>query len=252
MLHTFFFSPSGTTKKTVEILSDALGMETSHHDLTIKPENFTISSHKDMVLIAAPVYAGRIPPLAANRLTHVKGNGQKAIVTVVYGNRDYDDALLELCDIAEKQGFELLSAGAFIGEHCIFPSVATGRPDSEDTNDIQEYAEQLIRLISFDSKLELNNVKGNRPYKKISGVPLHPKVDKKLCDKCGKCARECPTVAIPVKNPQKTDGSKCITCCRCIKVCPNNARKLGGLLYKIAGRKFIKENTRRLDPEWYT
>lgn len=251
MLQTFYFSPSGTTKATVEILSDSLGMETTHHDVTVKSDRFNPNSADDILLIAAPVYAGRIPPLATERLSLVEGNGQKAVVIVVYGNRDYDDALIELCDLAEKQGFEVVAAGAFIGEHCIFPRVATARPDADDRSKIQEFAGMVKKAMASGVKLDLMKVKGNRPYKKIAGVPLHPKVDKKLCNSCGTCARECPTGAIPKDNPKTTDGSKCITCCRCIQVCPQDARSLGGLIYKLAGWKFVKDNTRRREAEWF-
>lgn len=251
MLETFYFSPAGTTKAIVDILSDALGMETSHHDLTVKPAHPDIKTSGDLVIFAAPVYAGRIPPLAAQRLAGVKGNGQKAVAIVVYGNRDYDDALLELCDIAVQQGFEVVAAGAFIGEHCIFTRVATSRPDPDDRIRIQEFARKVKETLATDIRLDLKKVKGNRPYKKIAGVPLHPKVDKKLCNGCGTCVRECPAGAIPMDNPRATDGSKCITCCRCIQYCPQNARSLGGLLYKMAGWKFVKDNARRKDAEWY-
>ena len=39
-----------------------------------------------------------------------------AVLVVVYGNRAYDDALLELSDIATGAGFVPLAAGAFVGE----------------------------------------------------------------------------------------------------------------------------------------
>lgn len=86
------------------------------------------------ILLIAPVYAGRIPEMAAKLFSQIDGHGMKAIVAVVYGNRDYDDALLELADIAIADGFEVIGAGAFIAQHCIFPKVANGRPDSSDND----------------------------------------------------------------------------------------------------------------------
>ena len=67
----------------------------------------------------------------------------------------------------------------------------------------------------------------------------------------GTCAGQCPVQAIDPENPRVTDGSKCIACCRCINVCPQKARRFGGVLYKMAGWKFVRDNARRLEPEWF-
>ncbi|MDE6454018.1 MAG: 4Fe-4S binding protein [Muribaculaceae bacterium] len=82
-------------------------------------------------------------------------------------------------------------------------------------------------------------------------MPLHPRVDERKCNSCGACAALCPTGAINPQNPHSTDGTKCITCCRCIGTCPQDARSLGGLLYRVAGWKFVRDNSRRLEPEWF-
>lgn len=251
MLRSIIFSPSGTTEEIVKIFSKKLDVAERVHNVTVEPTDIDIESLEDIVLLAAPVYAGRIPSIAAERFLSVKGNGQKAIVMVVYGNRDYDDALLELCDIARRQGFDVVAAGAFIGDHCIFPKVATNRPDADDELKIEEFARIVKDAIQGDNRLCFDKVKGNRPYKKPVGVPLHPKSDSDKCTLCGTCAAECPAGAIPKENPKLTDSFICITCCRCIHVCPKDARKLGGFLYKVAGWKFVKDNTRRLEPEWF-
>lgn len=153
MQHIVYFSPSGTTKATAQTIAIEFPDEYAVHDITVKGDAISIEPQNDMVLLAAPVYAGRIPPLAAERFSLVKGNGQKAIVVVVYGNRDYDDALLELCDIATKQGFKVVAAGAFIGEHCIFPKVATERPDADDILKIKEFATAAKEALATDSLL---------------------------------------------------------------------------------------------------
>lgn len=205
----------------------------------------------DIVLVGCPVYAGRIPPIVLERMANLKGDVQKAIAVVVYGNRDYDDALLELSEFLNNKGFNTIGAGAFIGQHCIFPKVATNRPDLEDKTKINQFAKKIKEAIINNRSLDLSKVKGNHPYKKIVGVPLHPSTDKNKCSRCGKCADECPTQSIDSENPTKTDAKTCITCCRCINKCPQKARGLGGWLYKVAGLKFVKDNTRRLEPEWF-
>lgn len=91
-------------------------------------------------------------------------------------------------------------------------------------------------------------VKGNHPYKKPGKIPLTPKTSRQ-CNKCGLCVKLCPTDAIPAFNPRVTFGSKCIACARCIAVCPQQARRFGGLLYRFAGKKFVKANALRKEPE---
>jgi hypothetical protein len=45
------------------------------------------------------VYAGRISADAKFRLQRIKANNTQAVIVVMYGNREYEDALLELNDI---------------------------------------------------------------------------------------------------------------------------------------------------------
>ena len=252
MIRSFFFSPSGTTKKVAEFLSTEIDNDVKLYDITLadvkEPENFPA---KDIFLFVTPVYGGRIPKLAKERIRSVKGNGQKAITVVVYGNRDYDDALLELTDLVKEQGFEIVGAAAFIAQHCIFPKVANNRPDEEDISKIKQFANQVKKSIKSDKTLPLEKIKGNRPYKKEGAVPIHPAADKKKCNECGTCIDQCPTGAIDKSNPLVTDNTICISCCRCINICPSKARSFHGLLYKLAGWKFVKDNTRRLEPEWF-
>lgn len=40
-----------------------------------------------------------------------------AIPIVLFGNRNYDDALIELRNLLEEDGFNTIAAGAFVGEH---------------------------------------------------------------------------------------------------------------------------------------
>lgn len=246
MLHEIIFSCAGTTRKIADQIAKVIDAEISLHDLTVRNlKGLSIDNPEDVVVIAVPVWGGRVPALAAERLKTIHGHGQRTVAVVVYGNRDYDDALLELCDLANEQGFKIVSAAAFVAEHCIFPTVATGRPDMTDDAIISHFAEELK---SIATPLDLSKVKGKRPYKKAMGVPLHPKTDNDACGKCMTCVANCPTDAI---NPDTlaTDSAKCISCCRCISVCSNDARKFDGLMYKTIRFGFEKMCGKRRDPE---
>lgn len=252
MIDSVIFSPTGTSARIAGLLAESMGEDVTTYDITVDCARPIVLEQTDrLAVFAVPVYAGRVPALAAERLMQVSGKGQKAVAIAVYGNRDYDDALVELCDIVQSRGFEVIAAGAFIARHCIFPKVATHRPDAADEVRIGEFAREIQKKIKAGTPLDLGSVKGNRPYKKAVGVPLHPDVDSKLCNECGTCAGECPTGAIDASSPKHTDSEKCITCSRCIYICPTGARQFGGMLYKIAGWKFVKDNARRLEPEWF-
>ncbi len=127
--------------------------------------------------------------------------------------------------------------------------MATDRPDASDETKFARFASLVCERIAGDTPLDLTTLKGNRPYKKTAGVPLHPRADNKKCNNCGTCAAQCPAGAIDAADPRNTDAKKCIACCRCINVCPQDARSFGGLLYKVAGWKFCKDNYRRLEPK---
>lgn len=86
----------------------------------------------DVSIIAVPVYAGRISAVVEERLEAYNGNGCKTILLAVYGNRDYDDALVELEDMVRKCNFSPIAAVAAIAEHSILREFGANRPDKED------------------------------------------------------------------------------------------------------------------------
>jgi len=252
-LHILWFSATGTTKLIIQLIAEQFTANSViKHDITKSTlsDDIHIGS-TDLLIVGMPVYAGRIPTIAVNALNKFKGNKTPAVITCVYGNRDYDDALLELKDLVQANAFTVVSAGAFIAQHSIFPTVGTSRPDEKDEKIIKAFGERsaaLMASLEQTNNLPDINVKGNHPYKKPGKVPLSPKTDKH-CNKCGICVKLCPTDAIPAFNPKITLGMKCNACARCIAVCPQQARRFKGLLYKFAGKSFTKKNSIRKEPE---
>lgn len=251
-LHAVYFSATYSTRKVVRLVAKQLGKEFKEHDITKESAILDVNCQEsDLLVLGMPVYAGRIPATALEMLNNLKGSNTPAIIICVYGNRDYDDALLEMKDVVERQGFKVISAGAFIAQHSIFSAVGAHRPDDADILKIEDFASKTARIIhSLPAMVSLPEieVKGNRPYKVPGKVPLKPKGNRR-CDECGICVRLCPVQAIPTNHPRKTDGEKCISCGRCIVVCPQHARHFGGLIYMIGNRKFVKANSARKEPE---
>ena len=215
------FSPTGGTKKVADAIAAGFNIPVAEMDLT-KADSAVTLGEKDALMAVLPVYAGRVPQISLERLSALKGNGQKAVAVVVYGNREYDDALLETKDALEANGFFVVAAAAFIAEHSIARSIAAGRPDAED--------EALCRQFAADVMAKADNaapvqVPGNTPYKEVKPSAFHPAAND-TCTKCGTCAKECPTGAIPLDDPSHTDNERCINCMRCVAGCPMNSRAL--------------------------
>lgn len=250
--HLVYFSATYTTKKIVQQIATQIGAHTTEYDVTkTTPQHEIVLNSQDLLIVGVPVYAGRIPEQASHALRRIKGNGTPALLVCVYGNRDYDDALLELKDSTEANGFKVISAGAFIARHSIFPTVGTNRPDEKDAALIHEFTAKSLSLLQSTTDFQLLSevsVKGNRPYRTPGKIPLQPKGNRK-CNACGSCVKLCPVQAIPKESPRKTDKEKCISCGRCIVICPQAARHFGGLLYKLVRRKFVNAYSVRKEPE---
>ena len=232
-----YFSPGGSTKVVAKTVASALG-ECTERDFTSRAASLSFGEGEAAVF-AAPVFGGRIPGVFADFLASVKGEGTPAVVLAVYGNRDYDDALLELADAVKARGFRVVAAGAFIARHSMVTSIAAGRPDEADKAAMSALGEQVKAKLGRDDFTE-PAIPGSRPYKKYGGVPLHPSANRQRCIRCGKCARECPVGAIPLDEPFKTDNAKCITCMHCVYTCPNYARGLNPVML-AATRTMLKK-----------
>ncbi len=224
-----YFSPTGTSKKTVEAVARGVAAEHSHVDLTPPDAGSHCFEADELVVIAAPVYGGRMPLVAAERIRRLTGDDTPAVVVAVYGNRAYEDALLELRDVAVERGFRPVAGAAFIGEHSYSTPetpIATGRPDEADLGKARAFgAKAKTKLDGLTSINELA-VPGNKPYKeRRSREPRSPESDPEACILCRKCARVCPTGAVKVSDAVETEKAGCISCTACVKGCPTGARR---------------------------
>lgn len=249
-LYKIYFSPTGGTKKVIDAVSDMWSCEKETLDLFSqdKPYNHSFDED-DICIIAVPSFGGRVPALAIERMQELKGNHAKAILIVVYGNRDYDDTLLELKDTLENLDFTCVAGIAAIAEHSICHQFATNRPDDKDIEELKNFASQIKQQIESGIK-EIPPVKGNHPYKEYGGVPLSPRANK-TCTSCGICVKECPVDAIPKDNPRKVDKNKCISCMHCISVCPNHSRSNSKILSFVAVQGLKKACLSRKENELF-
>lgn len=243
-----YFSPTGTTKKIVKIIGNGISPKINEFDITLKsmPLNF---NNEDFVIFGIPVYSGRVPQLAKEKIMFVKGNNTPATLVASYGNRNYDDSLLELKNIVQQNGFLVTAAAAFSVEHSVIRKFGAGRPDEEDIKSINKFAESLKKKIAlYETNHTDLKIKGNPEYRKYKTVPFKPHANS-ACVKCGICSKNCPANAIFTSNPKKTDKSKCVTCMRCVSVCPQKARDLYTIEKFIAGKKLKKHCQEYKKPE---
>lgn len=245
-----YFSATYTTKRVVEAVAAQLSNDIVSYDITNDKatDEVTIPAG-ELLVVGVPVYAGRVPAMAVERLRRFKGEQAPAVVVAVYGNRHYDDAVLELHDIMSECGFRIVSAGAFVAQHSIFPKVGKARPDAGDMAVIENFASKTKELLAGGfGGIE---IPGNRPYKVPGGIPIWPTASRK-CTACGACARRCPAGAIDPLAPKGVNKEKCIKCGRCIVVCPAKARRFYGIKYSLAAGRFNSAFAARREPEmWF-
>lgn len=248
------FSPTGGTKKVSDAVTEKWGTDLETVDLTDVTGAFSEKEFQkgDLVLIAVPSYGGRVPELAARRLGQVRGNGADCVLLCVYGNRAYEDTLLELGDIAEECGFKVLAGIAAVAEHSIMRQYAAGRPDRQDVEALHGYSERILEKFKAESGEATKPVSlpGNSPYKKAAGLPLVPKAGK-ACTGCGLCAQRCPAGAISRDNLKTADSKKCIACMRCVTDCPQSARGVSKVMTSTAALALKKACSVRKDCELF-
>ena len=252
-IYTLFFSPTLTTKKVVESIAKGVAetLNTSRNSsVKVEPIDITTPALRNkaafgfdsssLVVFGVPVYIGRVPNLLKDFFITIKGNGAIGVPVVVYGNRAYDDALLELKDIMEGNDFRCIAGAAFIGEHSFSTTLGGGRPNENDLeiarkfgSDIASKLAKMDHTSQVDLKEEKLSVPGNYPYKffdarnsQNKGIDIRkvqPLTHSEKCNNCGLCATLCPMGSINPQNCSEVIG-KCIKCCACIKRCPSGAK----------------------------
>lgn len=266
-----FFSPTDTTKKIVTTIAKTLSTE---FDIPCELFDFTLPAARanpktfspdTLVVFGVPVYAGRVPNVLLKYLDTVQGQGAAAVPVVLYGNRNYDDALIELRDILETDGFHTVAAGAFVGEHSFSKVLAKDRPDMADIEKAEGFAKSVAQKLhkaqALSDILQIA-VKGNpKPYGKGYYRPVDDNgnfIDirkvKPLtnddCIDCKLCAAVCPMGSISYDNVREFTGI-CIKCGACIKKCPVHAKYYDDPGYLFHKHELERRFTRRAEPELF-
>lgn len=248
--HLIYFSPTRTSKQVAEAIVHGTGIKNVVPvDLTRqKPEEMVIPASA-LAVIVVPVYGGHVAPLAMERLQAIRGVDTPTVLAVVYGNRAYEKALMNLDAFAILHRLKVIAGATFIGEHSYsteeYP-IAAGRPDASDLAMATEFGRKIKEKIEQATQpdtlygVDVRAIK--RPKQPIlpllrflrravklrksnTPLPRTPQVeDESLCNHCGLCVSRCPSGAIVKGDELHTDETKCIKCCACVKVCTRKAR----------------------------
>ena len=239
------FSPTGTSARIAAAVAAGAGMSSRVIDVTRDEDCNLVFDPDDLVIIAAPVYGGHMSPKAAERMSGMVGNGAKCVLVAVYGNRAFENALVDMSDFAEAHGFVPVAVGAFIGEHSYSTAVhpiAAGRPDAADIAFAERFGKDIACRLESGAlrRVDVTTISDQpsspeslamfksfvaeyQQRKKSAGGVLLPQIDMELCGNCGICVDVCPTHAISA-DCRNIDPARCIKCCACVKSCPDSAR----------------------------
>lgn len=260
--YAVYVSPTGTTARAVKAVAEGTGVICENIDLTTLPSRQNLNRNfgeNELVVAGMPVYAGRLPMNLENFFTSLKGSHTPAIALVMYGNREYEDTLIELKIRLEERGFKVIAGAAFIGEHTFSHNIATDRPNADDLKIARDFGRKALATLPKAINQELT-VKGNYPYVKQPFDPAKPAgplttfgkiITTEDCTHCGLCAENCPWGAINADDIT-TDFTQCLRCFRCIKICPVAARKVSDQQFYDFVPVFEKRlNAFRKEPELF-
>lgn len=315
-IYKIYFSPTKTTKKVVSILASAVAnavagssaaaptsalaaaaascsnsavassLQIFDYDFTSPSarEGFPVLNSADLVIFGMPTYAGRLPNLIVPYLKdYVKGNNALAVPVVTFGNRAFDNSLIELRDILQEKGFRTLAAAACACEHSFSETLGGGRPDEADSKEISEFAMRVAEVLEglADSEVENSELEetvydrsGSKICVSVPGIDaqhnyggyyqpqdrhgkpidirkVKPLTDNDKCGQCGFCAEICPMGAIDRNDASLVPG-KCIKCGACTKLCPSKAKYYDDAGYLYHKSELEEVYARRANNQFFT
>ena len=262
-----YYSATGNTREVVlkigKQIAEDLKVPLKEYDYTLpeaREKHYSFTA-EDLVLFATPVYAGRVPnkmlPFVETGFT---GGDALAVPIVIFGNRSFDNGLIELRNLLVANGFHPIAAAAVATSHVFSDAIAPGRPDKEDWAVLNQFAGDVAAKVSRITQLpEPIQVPGDNPplsYYTPLGVDGKPTVFLKAkpqttaewCDGCGICVAACPMAAISEEDPTLVPGT-CIKCQCCVKICPTGAKYFDDEAF-LSHVKMLEQNyTERKEPQ---
>ena len=180
-----FFSPGGNVEKIAIAIgrtaAEMLEAEFEMFDFLPPGERDGVRNFDsdEFLIIGLPVFAGRLPNkilpfvqsgfraaeaspdsinddsntanddsnTALDNINAGKTAKPLCISFVSFGNRSFDDGLSELVMEMRNSGFEIAGAAAIVGQHSFCETLAPGRPDEKDMEEIKNFSRDVCRNI---------------------------------------------------------------------------------------------------------
>jgi len=222
------FSPCGGTLKAAGAVLLGMPQTGTVHDRT-RPDQRREElkfGPEDLAVLAFPVYGGYVPSFSPEIFQELSGQKTPAVLLAVYGNREFEGALLDLDKLARERGFRPVAAAAAVAEHSMNTEIAAGRPDESDQAALADFGRRIYERLKAQNDLESFSFETPGAYPdRPAGPKLRPETESETCIDCGQCVTVCPVGAIPKDDPRVTN-EPCISCMACIQVCPVAARSL--------------------------
>ena len=262
-----YYSATGNTEAVVtriaKRIAERLGVSVESYDFTL-PENRTQLQNfgpSELVVFGTPVYAGRVPNKMLPAVqTLFKGDGTLAVPVVTFGNRNFDNGLIELRNELEHNGFHTIAGAGVACSHVFSDQIASGRPDEEDWKILDDFADRAAEkagsLTEIPAPVQVRGDDPVGPYYTPLGTDGKPAVFLKAkpltrmdaCDQCGICAKVCPMGSISAEDPSQVTGI-CIKCQACVKKCPQHAKYFDDAAF-LSHVSMLEQNyTRRAETE---
>lgn len=264
-----YYSAVGSTEKVVTAIAAQLAKQlhvpVESYDFTLPKNRMTKQTYAadELVVFGTPVYAGRVP----NKMLPVvqenfKAEGALAVPVVTFGNRNFDNGLIELRNELEKNGFHTIAGAGVVCEHVFSDRLAKGRPDAEDFEKLTAFADAVAEKVQHMTEIsDPIAVRGDDPVgpyytplgtdgKPAVFLKAKPKTKEELCDQCGICAEVCPVGSISPENPSEITGI-CIKCQACVKKCTKQAKYFDDAAFLSHVAMLEQNYTRRAEMELF-
>lgn len=261
-----YMSPTGGTKRVALNVRDAIlktGIDLSCFNFLSKKDREikTEFSKEHLVFFHIPVYFGRMP-WALKDWNSLNGNGAKAFIGLVYGNRACEDAGREFAKFLTDRNFQVIGYAEFVAEHSQYRLLAQNRPDEDDCLEIKKIAMKVLeraKELADDDKIAYK-FDYSTPYRDYGQVPFVPQILRdewghNHCLRCSVCRNICPMGIIEENFTIKEENKHlCMGCRACVSRCKAGLRNIPDEVLDIIDEKMSKiyeQNKERKPNKYY-
>jgi len=240
-----YFSQTGNTERIAKAISS--GLESQELTTDLLPLHQVIPGELgryDLLGFGHPVFFWK-PPLNLQRFINSLPSleGQRGFVFCTWGSHK-SSALLVTARMLSQRGLQILGTFDARGfdSYPVYRKMGLGlgHPDEKDLAAAMGFGASLARKMRHDEKVEVLSPRWIFHLLPIlspdwlTSSRLFPKarLTQEACDRCGECAKVCPTGNIEM-TPYPLLGENCLGCYRCAEVCPLGALRVNWRWYHL-------------------